>query len=146
MEQAPCNELPIVESALKINPVYFDEVSFKRLGPPTNDATIAPQLSVRKSIIKQSDGLYRVIVALKAERKAEYSAEVQISGYCTIEETTPNKDKILNENAISILFAHIRSELTLLTSQPGVAPIVLPVVNIAEMLKIAEKRLPLPKA
>ena len=45
------------------------------------------------------------------------------------------KDVLLRQNAVAILFAYVRSELTLITSQPDTDPIVLPVVNIAAMMK-----------
>lgn len=137
MEQGQSKELPIEKSTLQINPVYFDEISFKRQGPATGSKETTTKLGIRKEIEKIADGQYRVIVGVRAEKAREYIAEVQISGYCNIDESIPSKDRILDENAVSILFAYIRTELTLITSQPGVEPIVLPVVNITEMLKKA---------
>lgn len=75
-----------------------------------------------------------------ATRQDEYVAKVQISGFCSIDENLENKDAILNNNAVAILFAYVRSQLTLLTSQPGTSPIVLPVMNIAKMIEESEKQ------
>lgn len=40
-----------------------------------------------------------------------------------------NEEAIINTNTIAIMFPFIRSQVTLLTSQPGMAPIVLPPIN-----------------
>ena len=41
---------------------------------------------------------------------------------------------ILEKNMIAILFPYIRSYISLLTTQPGMAPIVLPAMNIVAMI------------
>lgn len=42
--------------------------------------------------------------------------------------------EMLEKNAIAIMFPYIRSYISLITTQPGMDPIVLPVMNIAAML------------
>lgn len=49
------------------------------------------------------------------------------------------KSTIIRENTVSIMMPYIRSELTLLTSQPGVEAVVLPPFNIRKMLSDQEK-------
>lgn len=43
--------------------------------------------------------------------------------------------RLIKENGVAILFPYLRSELTLLTTQPGFHPIVLLAVNIAKMFQ-----------
>lgn len=128
-----------VPSVLKIDPVVFDELSFQRKGFENKREDIETKLQVAKHVSKISDGQYRVTVQVIATRDDEYVAKVQISGFCSIEESLENKDDLLNNNAVAILFPYIRSQLTLLTSQPGVSPIVLPVINIAKMMEESQK-------
>ena len=45
---------------------------------------------------------------------------------------------LLEKNAVAILFPYVRAELSLITAQPGMEPIVLPVVNIAAMVDQAK--------
>lgn len=133
MDQA--KNLSPIQSVLQIDPVVFDEISFHREGFRTNDPNIKTDLEISKKVTKLSDRKYRVTVLTTATRKSEYVAKVQISGFCSIDESLSNKDVLLNNNAVAILFAYIRSQLTLLTAQPETAPIVLPVMNIAKMLE-----------
>ena len=44
-------------------------------------------------------------------------------------------DNLINKNAIAILFPYLRSQVTLITSQPNMTPIILPPININTLLK-----------
>ena len=44
------------------------------------------------------------------------------------------EDAIIQQNAVAIVMPYIRSEISLLTAQPGVDSVVLPSFNIAEMM------------
>lgn len=134
------NSMTPIQSVLKIDPVVFDELSFQRKGFENKSADVQTNLGVTRQVTKISDGQYRVTVQAIATRQDEYVAKVQISGFCSIDENLENKDAILNNNAVAILFAYVRSQLTLLTSQPGTSPIVLPVMNIAKMIEESEKQ------
>ena len=131
------NNMSPVQSVLKMESVVFDDLSFHREG--FEKANAQTSLGVSRQVQKISDGQYRVTVQATAERKEVYVAKVQISGFCSIDESLENKDILLNSNAVAILFAYVRSQLTLLTAQPGTEPIVLPVMNIAKMLEESEK-------
>lgn len=120
------------KSVLQIPRVVFDEITFKRLGFKTKNKAA---LKLRSTIEKIDDGEYRVTLRAIADCENEYELTVQVSGYCEINESDPNKEILLSQNAVAILFPFIRSELTLITAQPGTDPIVLPVMNISAMLK-----------
>lgn len=125
---------PIEESVLRIPKIVYDEIRFTRHGFKNVNAPEV-SLEMQSSIDKIEDGHYRVSLRVVAEKEDEYEAVVQISGFCEIAETSDRKDILLEQNAVAILFAYVRSELTLITSQPETDPIVLPVVNIASMLQ-----------
>ena len=133
MEQAISRDIPVKESALQINPVVFDELTFKRLSNK-HFGESKVQLKIGQIIQKLEDSHYRVIIKVEAVQEEEFSATVQISGYCTIDENDLAKDQLLKRNTLAILFPYIRSELTLLTAQPETDPIVWPVMNIQAMM------------
>ena len=116
-------------SPLKLAHIVFDEISFKRLGFQGKKEKEA-QLWFGKCVEKVDKDLYQVSLSAKAVQEDEYEAIVSISGYCEISEDEPNKDHILNENAIAILFPYVRAELILLTAQPETKPLTIPAVNI----------------
>jgi|GEM_PF-671872 len=125
-------------SRLSMPQVAFDEVSFNRTGFRKGDDSEV-ELEIGTGVRKIEDGRYDVSLSVTATKQDEYVAKVRITGYCKIDESTPHKTTILEENAIAILFAYVRSELTLITSQPETDPIILPVVNINEMIKQGKK-------
>lgn len=122
-----------VRSVLKMDNVVFDRICFERHGfMQKEDTEIKFQMGTH--IAQDMIGKYRVILKVTAEKAEEYTAEVQITGYCEIDEDCPDKNVLLKKNAIAILFPYVRAELSLITAQPGTEPIVLPVVNIAAMM------------
>lgn len=126
-----------VASVLTMEHFVFDSISFERKGFRSKQSEIPSNISVH--IVKQGDGEYVVTLTVSADKSDEYEASVTISGYCKIEENTPQKDLILNVNAPAILFPYARAELTLLTAQPETDPLVLPVVNFQQLYENSKK-------
>ena len=124
----------IEESVLRIPKVVYDEIRFVRHGFK-NENTSDVKLELQSKIDKIEDGHYRVSLRATVEKEDEYEAVVQISGFCEVDEHSNEKDTLLEQNSVAILFAYVRSELTLITAQPETDPIVLPVVNIASMMQ-----------
>lgn len=68
----------------------------------------------------------------------EYETEICIQGVFTfvsdpkLDEET--KKTLIHKNSVAIMMPYVRSELTLLTSQPDVEPVVMPPLNINAML------------
>lgn len=114
-------------SVLKLKQVVFDRLLFERHGFQTNEDV---QLKIGVAVNKGSEDEYRVSLKVEAIKKDEYTVDVTITGYFMIDEAYPQKEDILKKNTVSILFPYVRSELTLLTAQPNIEPIVLPALNI----------------
>lgn len=121
-------------SVLKMDHIVFDRVSFVRKGFHDSESKDI-SFKARAKIEQDAENQYSVTLFVSAEKKHEYVAEVQITGYCTIDDNHPQKDMLLNENAIAILFPYVRAELSLITAQPETDPIVLPTMNISAMFK-----------
>ena len=45
----------------------------------------------------------------------------------------------LKANAVAVMFPYLRSQVTLLTTQPNILPIVLPTININKLLQYHRK-------
>ena len=127
----------IVESVLQLQELSFERLEFKRIGPK-NDNEIEYRLSVQ--IGSDSDtGIYKTVLNLKANKKDEYEIEVAIQGLFLFsssgEEINDSlKKDLIQKNSVAIMMPYVRSQLTLLSSQPGVDPIVMPPLNINAML------------
>ena len=126
-----------IASVLKLHQVLFDNISFIRNGFEKQAGENEGILGLGVKMNKQ-DQLHRVAVSIKYEMPGEYNIEIQMSGFFEIAESDPQKDILIKENAVAILFPYLRAELTLLTAQPGVTPVVIPPINIKKLLESSD--------
>lgn len=126
-----------VHSVLKLNDLVFDKIEFKRHGFQ-NDKEI--ELKVQSNISQmQGAEIYRITLIMNGNKPDEYSFEISLTGFFTIEDsqeiTQRSKDDLISKNAIAILMPYLRSEVSLLTAQPGMECVVLPAFNINKLLE-----------
>lgn len=118
--------------ALKLNALVFDEIMFKRLGMHSNhELEISFSVSIGTNV--SDEDIKKVSVRINGEKREEYTFEIQASGFFFYDGDA--EDTIIQQNAVAIVMPYIRSEVSLLTAQPGVDPVVLPPFNIAEMMR-----------
>jgi preprotein translocase subunit SecB len=129
------------QSALQLRELLFDSIRFERTGSK-NDKKLKEELSAQIGENK-AEGLYKIVLSLKFWKEDEYEGDIVLHGIFSFESGTSldekMKSRIIRENTVSIMMPYIRSELTLLTSQPGVEAVVLPPFNIRKMLSDQEK-------
>jgi len=88
---------------------------------------------IKKGIIPIGNHEYNVILTTKIEKddmNIELVAEAQ---FLYESEDHSREESIINTNTVAIMFPFIRSQVTLLTSQPGMAPIILPPINTQKL-------------
>lgn len=127
----------LVQSVLKLEGVLFDKIEFKRLGLSTKEKL---ELEFQSSITqKQEEDEFKVTIVVKGKKPEEYMFEISLTGYFTfeLEEELDGQTKkmLITKNSIAILMPYLRSEVSLLTAQPGVECVVLPAFNINKMLE-----------
>lgn len=123
-------------SVLTLRQLVFDKIRFDRKGFKNENEV---KFSIKVQIGKDDCQNYRVTLILGGEKEDEYELEISLSGFFSIDEKNSLDDNttrdLINKNAVSILMPYLRSELTLLTAQPGTESLVLPPFNINKMLK-----------
>jgi preprotein translocase subunit SecB len=129
-------EMANFNSSLILKKMVFDKIEFNRSGfKNTNDLEFGLQVQIGSG----EDGTYKVTLVLKGTKHDEYNIIISLSGFFNIEGQDELEDKIvqdlINKNAVAILMPYLRSELTLLTTQPDTDSVVLPIFNINKMLE-----------
>lgn len=125
-----------MECVLKLNTLVFDEVTFKRLGMQNkNELEVSFSVSIGENISDAT--IKKISVRITGEKKDEYTFEIQATGYFVYNGNVD--DTIIQQNAVAIVMPYIRSEVSILTAQPGIEPVVLPPFNIIEMMKESKK-------
>lgn len=120
-----------MDCVLKLNALVFDQINFKRLGMK-NDNELEFSFSVSIGTNMSDKNLKKISVKVIGEKKEEYSFEIQASGFFSYEGSAD--DLMIQQNAVAIVMPYLRSEVSLLTAQPGVDTVVLPPFNIVEMM------------
>ena len=117
---------------LKLNHLLFDEITFNSVNfKSENDL----QVEFGFAFNKRENGEFVSSIRVIGTKKDEYNFVVRVSGYFQISETVEDSNILIQQNAIAIVFPYIRSQISLLTAQPEVDPVILPPMNIAQMVK-----------
>ena len=117
---------------LKLNHLLFDEITFNRVNfKSKNDL----QVEFGFAFNKRENGEFVSSIRIIGTKKDEYNFVVRASGYFQISEAVEDSNILIQQNAIAIVFPYIRSQISLLTAQPEVDPVILPPMNIAQMVK-----------
>ena len=94
-------------------------------------------VQVDHSLNKIGDDKFELILTTKVADQDEKVC-VWVKGRA-IFNTQQENMSILERNALAILFPYIRSYISTITTQPGMAPILLPAMNIVAMLNDQKK-------
>ncbi|UTC64426.1 protein-export chaperone SecB [Treponema sp. OMZ 788] len=123
------------DSVLHMQAIVFDNIEFERKGFK-NDNELEFNLEIQIGTDKEHR--YKVTLILKGNKKDEYEFSVSLSGFFMIEDVKNMDDKLkqnlISKNAAAIMMPYLRSEVTLLTSQPGTDSVVLPIFNINKII------------
>lgn len=125
-----------VISVLKLDKLVFDKINFTRLGFK-NKKPLKLELASKVSK-KEDDDVYRVTLELKGNKPDEYTLEISLTGFFTIESdsdlTQDLIDDLITKNSVAIIMPYLRSEVSLLTAQPETESVILPVFNVNNMI------------
>ena len=80
------------------------------------------------------NNIYKVKLSINMMSENEFDIETCINGIFEFDGDKEFGSKLLSHNTVAILFPYLRSQITILTSQPGFEPIVLPVININRLI------------
>lgn len=118
-------------SILKLNGIHFNELSFKRRD--STDSVIDDCELTRKIVDIDVDN-FTVELNFKLSTSI-FEMSISLEGkFNIICEDALMKERLKKNNTISILFPYIRSEVTLLTSQPEMTPVIIPPININKLI------------
>ena len=120
-------EIDKMTSDLKMSDLYFSYCSVERACKIQNGEYNA---DLKRNITKMEEHQYNVELELAVQKE---DLSVLVVAKANFEYVADEYDKmeesIIKSNTVAIMFPYIRSQVTLLTTQPGMTPIVLPPIN-----------------
>ena len=126
-------ELNQMKSKLQMDVFYFSRCVIEHSQNVENGDYNA---ELQRKINSMGEHKYEVILTLtvkKEDLQLEIVANAQFE-YESDQENSEMEKKIIEKNTVAIMFPFVRSQVTLLTSQPGMAPMVLPTINTAKLV------------
>lgn len=125
------------ESALVAKKIYIETMNFQRTTTVSGIVRLTKS-SIGKNIETIDENDYKCSLVFKmSDDEGSTSLEVIVSGIFEFKaDLEPDqKDVIITKNTMAILFPYLRSQVTLLTAQPDIEPVVLPPININALLQ-----------
>lgn len=124
------------KSIMQLTNLYFKNISFSREKLNIDDNL---KIFFDHEIRKNDNDTDVVLSVLINDENNALKLSVELVGtfaFSNLENVNKNLyDNLINKNAIAILFPYLRSQVTLITSQPNMTPIILPPININTLLK-----------
>lgn len=124
------------KSIMQLTNLYFKNISFSREKLNIDDNL---KIFFDHDIRKNDNDTDVVLSVLINDENNALKLSVELVGtfaFSNSENVNKNLyDNLINKNAIAILFPYLRSQVTLITSQPNMTPIILPPININTLLK-----------
>lgn len=122
-------------SPLTLNKIEIVESTFRKKDVPLDNLELGVQ--VEHTLTKIDENQYEVILITTVSDQEE-NVYVNVKGRAIFSTNQENKD-ILEKNTIAIMFPYIRSYISIITTQPGMSPIVLPAMNIVALINAQKK-------
>ena len=121
---------------LKMNDLYFSKFDFKN-NRITGNNKLNVEYKVDYLTDKENDDIITAIIDTTISNN-DIFLFLQTKGVFEIVDKSLDKSlktSILKTNTIAIMFPYIRSQISLLTAQPGMTPILLQPINLNSLLK-----------
>ena len=123
------------ESPLVLDKIEIVESVFRKKDVSLEDLEL--EVNVERNLSKIENDSYEVVLVVTVCDKEEI-IYVSVKSRAIFKTRQENMD-ILEKNTIAIMFPYVRSYISIITTQPGMMPIVLPAMNIAAMIKDQKK-------
>ena len=125
-----------IVAELRLKDLYNEQFEFfqKR---ESGDKKMTTSFKVDYFTNEQNPNLHKIQIKTNInEEGGTYKLSLTTVGLFEITDkhAVTNED-ILKANTVAIMFPYVRSQISLLTTQPGITPLVIPPININNLLK-----------
>ena len=118
------------ESPLVLEKIEITESTFRKKDVSLNELELG--VRVEHSVENIGEDEYEIVLNTTVSDENE-NVYVNVRGKAIFRTQQKNMD-MLEKNTIAIIFPYIRSYISIITTQPGMPPLVLPAMNIIAMV------------
>ena len=125
------------QSFLHLKNLYFSDFSFQNTGNHRDprDAEQKPAMKFSAAVSADTNNAFTVRLKISIKEDSAYTLSCSLVGVFEVDDGLTEGNAYLQNNAVAIMFPYLRSQITLLTSQPGMRPIIIPALNINKLLQ-----------
>lgn len=122
-----------LKSELKMDGLFFPKCYIKREREIQSEKL---NIDINRNVVKVSDAEYDVTVKVIIDKSSkDLEAVVVAKARFSIDNTNPQQaERMIRQNTVAIMFPFIRSQIALMTTQPGLTPVVLPPINTTKFI------------
>lgn len=119
------------ECKLQMLDLFFSKFSFSQ-ERGKNSSEYKYSFGIEYSVSKADKSKIRVTIDTSVHSKDDsIILDLETVGLFRIDSTDPETyDMLIKSNTVAIMFPYIRSQVSILTTQPGIQPIMIPPMNI----------------
>lgn len=125
------------ECKLQMNELYFSKYDFAQTRED-DDTDYETSFQIEYAVNNQNASKFRIKINTTVKNKTEsVLLNLETIGVFTVDKEGVNDDigdHLIKVNTVAIMFPFIRSQISLLTTQPGLEPILLPPININALM------------
>ena len=122
-----------IKSDLQLQTLYVDSYNFNFSGSPKGEIEVNVKFNVEDTF---ADDILTISLSSYIMARDSFDLNVTLVGQFVLDAGMVDK---LKANAVAVMFPYLRSQVTLLTTQPNILPIVLPTININKLLQYHRK-------
>lgn len=122
-----------IKSDLQLQTLYVDSYNFNFLGSSKGEIEVNVNFNVEDTF---ADDILTISLSSYIMARDSFELNVTLVGQFVLDAGMIDK---LKANAVAVMFPYLRSQVTLLTTQPNILPIVLPTININKLLQYHRK-------
>lgn len=128
------------ECKLQMLDLYFSKFDFFQDREKSNkDTEYNSSISINYAVGNTDDTRVKVTIDTMVKDKAEsILVNLQTIGIFKIDKGDITEDvyeHLVQANTVAIMFPYIRSQISLITTQPGITPIMIPPVNVNSLVE-----------
>lgn len=120
-----------MKSNLRMESFYFNECLIKR-ELKVSDGQY--NVDLQRKIDKLQEHIYNIELTLTIKKDDLYLFIKATAKFIFESDSYEIEDKIIKNNTTAIMFPFLRSQVSLLTTQPGMSPILLPPINATKLV------------
>lgn len=126
-----------IRSDLIMKDIYFSQIEFNQKKDLNKTGQISLQITYSFNIVNIAEDEKEIVVGVQIkDAEGRISVIMTANGIFEASKELPaeiDKEMLFRNNAVAIMFPFIRSQVALITAQPGLTPIMLQPINISKI-------------